>query len=70
MRRAQNIFFQPHPDFQNSLIWPKKAPKLVRIIKVRIEGSIENKKNSALWIDIKPDFEPHPNPILDTKTIL
>ena len=43
---------------------PKKAgnnPKIRSKSKVRIDGSLENKNSSDIWLDIKTVFEPYPN---------
>ena len=63
MRRPQNSWNIPRP--QNRPLGPKKIkndPKIKSKLKVRIQGTIENKSYSTKLVDPITVFEPYPDP--------
>ena len=56
--------FEPDPNPKNSSLGPKKAkndPKIQLNLKVKIEGILENKSCSTIWVDPKIIFKPNSN---------
>ena len=57
---------EPNPNPKNSSLGPKKKaknnPKIQLNLKVKIEGMLENKSCSTMWVDPKIIFKPNSNP--------
>ena len=57
--------FEPYPNPKNSPLGPHKAkndPKIRSTLKVRIQGSTENKSYSDAWVDPKNVLSLTPTP--------